>query len=671
MLYQELKKCFFTDKTLVLLLCICFLGIGLYWYSAYMPYMGDEYYPADYRNLVEKYKKAEEGKEEFSNIESEYSLALKDVKKEWEDVSEYSTYIESITRENAFGLQKASGYENKLQKQYNTYYKDLKNVTLSFKGNRGISLFADIDVCDGILFFGIFFVLFRIITLDRETDMEPVLFCTKNGTFSLYQRKWIVGSILIVGIVILFYIMKLNIYAIAYGFKDWNGYLQSVPGYLSADIPLRIWQFVIIVIIGKIMGFWLLYSVFYQINFYIYSYRKAFLVDLILCGISIVMVLGIESNRRWADLKLISPMYLIDIGYLLLGYHPVKLFGYPVSYLSIWCMACVILLVGIMWMMTSSKWYQKKNQLSGNKREKKQSKGFFHWNISGSTLFFWEWKKWMGLERGIYLVFALGFVVFATYRLPQEYIESKDELYYKAIVTEYKGKVTKSKQKEVNDELAELEKIEQDVLEQGEKYTTTAYQVALETLEKKPSLNRFVSYQDYIKRNHGRSVVYEKGYEMLFGKKVSGSYLNWCNLLGIIFICLLSESLWGMEKSSGMDCICPVTRAGMKRINRRKTLELFFLCVLVGIMIYLPWIYLSAKAYDLQEWNAAIDSLQIFSSLSNLTIGAALILYYLLHIAYLFGVGMTMKVIREKIDSPIVAVLIVCLIGILPCLWIA
>lgn len=671
MLRQELKKCFSSDASLIILLCICLLATGFYWCSAYTPYMGDDYYPSDYTTLVQEYSTAEALGSSSDDMEIEYSLALEDVQQEWEDISGYQEYIKSVTQESFFGLQQESAYQTKLQEQYCSHYADLTDIVPVFSGNRGIMLFADIDLCDGILLFGIFLILFRLVTIDRETEMEPLLFCTENGTFRLYQYKWLAGSALTIGLSLFFYIIKVFIYTRAYCFQDWNGYLQSVPGYLSADVSLHIWQFVLLVILGKIFVLWLLYSVFYQINFRIFSYRKAFLLDLILCGISIVMVAGIHANSPWANVKLFSPVQMFDLGYLLSGYYPLKLFGYPVSYFLVWCLVCIVVMLCILYLILFPGCYQKRYQIPMNTGKRKQTKVFSFSRISGSFLFSWEWKKWMRLDRGIYLLLALVFMVFATYHLPQESIESREDRYYKALVSEYHGEVTEGQQSKAANALEELEKLQQDMFEHGGEYTTTAYEVASQKTEKIPALKRLIAYQKYVSKRSGRKLVYEKGYEMLFGKSVSGSYLKWCNVLAVIFLCLMSESLWGLEKKSGMESLCSATLVGIKKINRRKIMALFLVSVLIGLIVYLPWIYLAAQSYQMQDWNVAVDSLRIFRGFSQLTIGAALALYYSLHIIYLFVAGMVMKVIRNRMNSSMIAILVVCLIGLLPCLWIS
>lgn len=671
MLIQELKKCFSADASLVLLLCVCLLGMGFHWYRAYTPYMGDDYYPADYISLVDSCLEADQKGLSLEEMETEYSLASEDVKQEWEDIFGYSEYIETVTQERFFGLQKESGYQTKLREKYRSHYKGLSGLKPEFAGNRGILLFSAMDICDALLLFGILLILFRVVTVDREIDMEPLLFCTKNGTFRLYQYKWLAGSIFTAGFALLFYLMKLFLYVRAYGFQNWTGYLQSVPGYLSADIPLRIWQFVLLVLLGKVFVIWLLYSVFYQINYSICSYRTAFLVDLLLCGISIVLYIGINPNSYLANLRLLSPMRLLDLGNLWAGYDPISIFGYPVSYRFLWGVLCVILFTGILYLMGSYRCYQKRNPLPVSTEKKKQRKWSLLSRISGFSLFAWEWKKWLKLERGIYLLLALVFLVLATYRLPQESLGTREDQYYKALVLEYHGKVTENQCLKAAAELEELELLEQDMLEHGDQYTATAYQVAEDKIKKIPALKRLIAYQKYVGKGQGRQIVYEKGYEMLFGKAVLGGYLKWCNILGIIFLCLFSESLWGMEKCSGMDGLCPTTLVGMKKINHRKVLTLLLISVLTGLLVYLPWIYMAAQSYPMQDWNVAVNSLRIFRLLSHMSIGVVLALYYSLHIIYLFALGMTMKVIRNRINSSIVAILAGCLIGLLPCLWIS
>lgn len=672
MLLREWKKCFSSDASLVIFACICLLGVGFYWCSANTPYFGDDYYASDYVKLAKEYRQADKSGEAPSEEMAEYEIAGKDVWTEWEEVSDYRTYIEKITQSSFLGLGEETGYQTKLQKEYTLRYKGLEKLTPEFAGNRAIYLFSKSDLGDVILLTGIFFLLFRFITVDRESKAEELLFSAKNGVLPLYRCKWLAGGLLMTGMTVFFYVIKLWMFTKAYAFTDWEGCLQSVPGFLASEWTLSIRQFVILFILGKLWILWLFYSAFYQINYRIYSYQAAFLVDFALCGVSILLDWGIAENSSLADLRLLSGVRLMDVGQLLSGYLPVSLLGQPVSYLLLWLLGGLGLAVFILYRIFFARERERRAVLRRGffsktfKKQGIQKK----WSCC-STLFSWEWKKWMHFERGIFLVLALAVLVAVTYRQPWERTDTRTAREYRALSMQYRGKVTNRQREEVYQKWEQLKGMEKDLDENGIVYTATAYQLVQEKVEQIPALEQFMTYQNYILQRDGREAVYERGYEMLLGKEVSGGYLRWCSVLGVFFICLLSEKLWGMEKSSGMEELCGITYMGRKGQRRRKAGALALISVFLGMLVYFPWICLTAKAYDMHEWSAAADSLRMLSGVDAVPIGAVIALYYLIHIVYFFVVGMLMRAVRNRVSSSVVSCLSVAAAAVIPFLWFA
>ena len=98
--------------------------------------------------------------------------------------------------------------------------------------------------------------------------------------------------------------------------------------------------------------------------------------------------------------------------------------------------------------------------------------------------------------------------------------------------------------------------------------------------------------------------VYEKGYLMLLGRNIPGSYLRWCDILGVLVVVLISVSMWGMEEWYGTDVLCRSTKYGLKSINKRKMILNVIYGIIVAVIIYVPWIVQVSKAYQVGDMGA-------------------------------------------------------------------
>ena len=60
----------------------------------------------------------------------------------------------------------------------------------------------------------------------------------------------------------------------------------------------------------------------------------------------------------------------------------------------------------------------------------------------------------------------------------------------------------------------------------GDKYTELAAKAASDELEKMEPLKKIIDYSKYLKTKKNAHIVYEKGYLMLLGRNIPGSYLR-------------------------------------------------------------------------------------------------------------------------------------------------
>lgn len=669
MFVREMKKYMLDRANLWMWLALILVLTVVYYIGAYTPYMGDAYHPKEYNKLIKSI--CEDGMTPDSlEGEESYLLAGVDVSQEYMEIAEYRQYIEQLCSKRGSVLQKQTLQEQKLDQCYQQHYIKLKQISVEFRGNRAIWWFCKQDIGDVIIFIAILLFAFRLISQDRDTNMDCILLCTQNGTYIRLRNKWLFGMALSALFTLVVGALKLLLYTKAYEFKDWQGYLQSVPGFIASDLNLRIGSFVGLFLMAKIIGMMMIFSIVFLLNYRFVSSKIALLVDMAICGISAGLYMGIDLNSSWSLLRRINIVGVLDIGSLCEKYDPIAI-GSSV-YMS-WRMlvAVVYLVCGLLsiWIILQSNWVRIMSEQNYEQRSV-TNHAIASLSFPKKSLFHFEWSKLMGLERCAGMFIFLFVLISITYHKPVNLLVNADNKYYKVLIDEYKGKMTEQKAKKVQHQLNELNDLKQDIQENASLYTQDAYRMANDKIQKIPALKRFIAYQKYVQKRKDRETVYEKGYEMLFGKKVTGSYLLWCNFLAVFFMALICESLWNMERRAGMEKLSMPTQVSLKGVCRSKIIVMILVSVMVGCLVYVPWIVYVAQSYHLQEWNAPMDSMRMFCHISGCTLGVGVAIYYIGHIMYLNIVGLLMRFLCNKNIYSVMAVILTVILTMLPNIWI-
>lgn len=673
--YREWKK-ICTGDIFFRIICIFFLLIIAA--EGYFAYWGGEttdFRPEEYTEIVSRIEgipteKAltllkEEMQQELSG-QGTYSPAKQEIIRELEEVSGYENYLKQISSVRTGGLmgEQKDGYERMLEKEYQKRYAGLSAKDVSFVGGRGVMLFLKtgvIDVFAGIL---VLLIVFRIVTMEYETKMSSLLACAKNGTHILVRGKWIAGGILSQLFLAGVFLGKLFIFCKAYHFTAWDARIQSVSGYQAVTGEMTVGVFVLLFLLAKLLGFLLLYTLFFLIAILVKSQVFVIVAELAFSGISWFMMEGISTVGHYAWLSFFSPMRAVDQEALLAGYQPINFMGYPVSWLLSGSIFFVVLffcsLAGI-----------RGSSMTSGDAPVKRNRDVFHRktgriSLLKKSIFCWEWKKSFLIERGCFILIAGMIIVGFSYRPVKEWLNSPTEYYYKEIINKYHGDYTKEKETELLNTEKELRDLQEDVEKNGENYSATAFAVASKELERTEAIQNTIKYGEYIKRHTNAKMVYEKGYSLLLGDAVSGSYLKWCDALGIFLMVFLAIRMWGMETWYEMKSLCTATKRGMRSVTKRKWSITGVYAVVIGMIVYIPWIYQAQKTYSLCDWSVSAQSIRQCAAFGDLPVGVLITAGYLLRICYIFLVGVLGRYVQKKIESQIFSMLVTVMPALLP-----
>lgn len=662
-LFFEWKKMIQAGKGLILVGVLLMLNLLYIVMCIYTINIGDKYLPGQYTKAVNEvnaedldtsFEKLDKKVEELKITGYGYSTyqALADVCDEIEGVQNYPVLLQqlkNVSVKHTLSSLSENGYDEKNKIKISQQYKKLNAEGVTFIGGRGLMLFMQTDFSDVFLLIIVVLLGLSLLTTEYEGKMLPLLTSSGLGRRKIAASKGVVGIFMTIAIVLFLFIAKLLLYTQAYNFSDWQGRIQSVYGYANSTFSGNILEFICMFIISKTVGYVLLFGIFYLLASLCQKSWKFLFWSGIFLAVSSACVWWIDENSWLLLLKRFSPLICVQTDYLFSCYRNINLFGQPVSYLYLWCFIGMILFI---FCFLGGFLCFGKQRMAVRAKMKTITIADIAFTISDKlkshSFFCWEWRKsWLG-ERGS-VIFLLGCcLIIFLYTPIEECLETQDEVYYKAYVTQILGPYTVEKKQELDSEKKRLAVLEEQVLKNNGNYTQQALKLFETELEKKNALDMVIEYADYLEKVPGGQFVYERGYELLFGQELSGSYLKICNFFAVFFIVILSIPVWGIEEWTGMHQICTATPYGMRRLWRTKKRVVLLYGILVCALAYIPWIYNVVTAYRLDIWDASIQSLRIFSdSHLKMPISICISVYYFLHMVYIIFIGLAMRYLQR------------------------
>ena len=519
--------------------------------------------------------------------------------------------------------EKQDSFQSRVRAKCKKLYKKLDASKVRYSASRGIELFMQTDTTDFVIAFMVLFIVFRIVTIESET---------------------------------------LIIYTGEYGFSSWGALIQSVRGYQAVAGEFTIALYTVFFIIFKIIGFIFLYTLFFLIAEIIKTPVLTFLSEIIISAALLFLMLKIPLSGNMAFFSYFNPLRCVDQQMLMSGYNALNFFEKPVDYMTAWLIYALILFVAMLAVIfnISSASAGVSFQVRTLEKNKKGTNGL------KKFLIYFESVKSLKYGGGLAILFFAVVAVFVFYYPPQENLSASSDFYYREYVIKYHGNCTDKKCIKLSDAYKKLEDLEKDLELNGDKYTELAAKAASDELEKMEPLKKIIDYSKYLKTKKNAHIVYEKGYLMLLGRNIPGSYLRWCDILGVLVVVLISVSMWGMEEWYGTDVLCRSTKYGLKSINKRKMILNVIYGIIVAVIIYVPWIVQVSKAYQVGDMGASAASIRALKNIEFLSIGQVTFLSYVIRTVYLAVSGMAVRMVQKLVHGKILTVAISWILMTLP-----
>lgn len=679
LLWQEEKKFFMRRKMVGILFMICFIVLGYMILEVNTSWIGERYTAGDYCAALSEVKKVPKQKRDayFEKMEQEQTnskinqLAFWELESDWRNVKEYSDYLKQIKEVEERGSwyeEEESAYEKKEKKYVKAQYQNLSDKKVTFIGAKGIEKILQTDFCDIAFVFLLLFSVLGLISMEYEDGVQELLNSTGMGRKRIALAKYLAGCLLFLAFFFLIYGAKVVIYGRAYTFLGWNEVIQSVNGYAGATFGGSIREYVLLFFELKCIAAFLIYTIFFFLACLCKKSYKMLAATMcfLLCGI--LNEFWIKETSYLVNWKRLYPLKGLDTAYMLRSFYTINIFGVPKSYVHVMLFMEIFLL--ILLYVGIFLYYGKVGIIKQQMFFKENILSHIYRKIKSKSLFAWELRKsWWG-QAGIVFLFLLLLGTFFSYRPITETLVTDTDIHYKSYVL--KGQKYSLSQAKVffQKEQKRMEQEEADIKKNGMKYSGQAYSLISNDIKKKPAVKKVLQYISYLEKRSDTKMVYEKGYQMLFGKNIPGGYLYLCNAFAVFMMVMLTIPLWGMEEWSGMHVVLGTTKIGDTKIRRKKMLVVFLDACIVFCILYGSWCFNVSHTYVLSGRNASIQSIRCFSSLpSQITINMFCIFYYGMHFVYLVIVGIGTKWIQKYFHSFVLSGVISYLFFMIPYLF--
>ena len=677
LLWQEEKKFFMRRKMLGILGLICFLVLCYLILDVDTSLIGERYTAKEYHSTLTALKKVPEKKRddffrEQEQINSKLNkLALWDLEDDWENVKAYPDYLRNIkeNQEQSSWYGEEDTYEKKEKEYVKTQYRHLSDKNVTFIGGKCIEKIVQTDFCDIAFVCMLLFVALGLVSMEYEDGVQSLLNSTKAGRKRIAIGKYLAGCILFVICFLMIYGAKTTIYKEAYAFHDWNSTIQSVNGYAGATFTGTIRGFILLFLGIKCIAAFLLYSVFFFFACICKRSYKMLITTMcfLMCGIC--NELWIKDTSYLVNWKRLYPLKGMDTKYLLQRFYTVNIFGKPKAYVDTMLVLEIVLL--LLLLISALLCYGNAENIKTRLFVKNRFISSLCQRIKCKRLFAWELRKsWRG-QAGAILLILLLIGTFVCYRPITETLETETDVHYKSYVLKEQKQTLANAKTFCKQEQKRIKEEETDIQKNGIKYTNQAFSLISNDIRKKPAVKKMLQYISYLEKRPEAQMVYEKGYQMLFGKNIPGGYLYLCNAIAVFVMVMLAIPLWGMEEWNGMQMVLYTTKTGYRKLQRKKKLVVVLDACVVFCILYGSWCFNVSHTYVLENIDASIQSIRCFSMFPSwISIRMFGIFYYALHFFYLVIVGIGTKWIQKYLHSFVLAGAISYLVFWIPYLFI-
>ena len=625
----------------------------------------DPYWREKYADVLEQYEdRYKNGDYELytGNLDKEY-LLVKEVLDEVTEVSAYPEFLSDL-QAKAQQFSGISIFQNatdnfsraNIQKTAQVY-KDMEGmVDIRYAPQKGLVTALDYQLTDLILLAAMILTASLLVRQERESGLVHLIRSMPGGRLKTALAKSAVLSVTMFAVLLLLYGVNLLYCGALFGLGDLTRSIQSVPALMRCTMQISVSEYLGLFLLVKwigtaVVGMWIMIAMLWARQFFLGCFT-AIALPFLHWTIRAV----IDPNSHLNVLKYANLASLLRTNELLGNYRNLYWFQQPVSLAFVeWTTAAiygVFFLLGFCLLFCRGKLSNTARHQFVIARKAKKSKAV--------TILGQESKK-LYLLCGAAIVLLL-FTGFQTSEgVQSEKIIDTDGVYYEEYIKELEGPYTK----ETYEKLKEMQKEFIPLLQAMKAAEHGDYDIGVTDLRFDillPKMNVFereilYGVLPYIKENPQAHIVYEVGWEKLFGFRGTGDLQDtlWAGLLS----CLCFAGLFAFEKKGGMQRVLMATPLGRKHTVTRKLIVSSIAAGMIFLLSWLPRLIYVCRFYGLSEFFAPAMSLHAFHDVPS-WIPLLLILLYgvLTRLLACFTMMLIMLWLSERLSSTLSAMFV-------------
>ncbi|MBR6336199.1 MAG: hypothetical protein IKR76_00545 [Ruminococcus sp.] len=611
--------------------------------------------PADevYKNLLERKKELQETESDITQLELTDTV-LEEVRA----CAEYDDYLQGIdkraeimTSVSLFAEPDSFSYKNISKTPED--FAHLKGSALTIAPSKGVDMATGFLPTDIIAFVMIMSVTVTIVTREKELEQLLLSRTAFKGRAPLGAVKLFTCFAAALIAVVLLYSVNFIAAFFTYGFGDDSRQIQSVLSFNGSALKISVSEYFVLFLLTKLLVYIAFAALIFFITAIADSAVKVYVSLAVILTAESIAYYTIQPTSYLCIFKYINLVAFANTKELFCRYLNLNIFGEPVGYLPVFFTS-----LGVMTAVFSVlSVYAFSHTAVIKSNTKRRTFALFKGRHTG--LFLHECYKVFicGKVLPILLVFAA--FIYAIYTPVKERFYSKEDIYYKQLVTKYEGELTAEKEEQIAAEKKSL-----DTDESGDDLSSILKMQEL--ADRRAAFERFEAHIEYLKASGG-DILYDSGYKLLTGDETAGHKDTTLALTAMAMLICTLTYIYTAEYQTGAAVLLHTSARGRGAVFARKAIIGIIIVTIIYLLTYVPYFYSVLSAYGTGSIDSPACSMEHLSRF-DISIRAYLILLCAVRYLALILAMLLIFFISKKAKSLISAMLIETAVFILPLL---
>ncbi|GFN32351.1 hypothetical protein PCURB6_26110 [Paenibacillus curdlanolyticus] len=551
--------------------------------------------------------------------------------KQFEAMRDYTVYLDGI-KQQADNLLSVSIFQNEHSFSYRNIVKtpkdfaELKELPLQLGREWGIVSATTFSITDLLIVVLLFLLCIYLFQQDKDLGLIKLARSTARGRLPLAVSKLIALLTMSVFLSVIYYGELLLLAQHLYGFGDLSRYVQSMESFRYCNLPLTVGQYLALFIACKVIVNLVVAIIIAMLFIGLGNILSVYVSLFGFFAFEYLTYRFIHPLSNFQFFKYINVLAFYNAYDLLAVYRNLNVAGYPIWYPGIAAfvfVAIIVMLFTVCVMLFSLRMPSASTSHILHRLAQPFHK--LRRPIASVQLFRHEWYKFIFTGKAFVVLLAallLGYLDLDK----KELNFNEEDAYYNSYLTDLTGTLETSNEQMILDEKQRFDELPLQyelILKQYRDGDLSAAQYIEEKEKldlialKEKAFNRVYNQYLYLKDiKDTRGITGSMLNELTTNYLFRNSFRDLVN--GCIFTILLAGALsaiFPLDYRNGMINIIRGTQRGRMTLFVIKHMIAFAATVTIGIILYAPSIYNLIINYPAIDWNAPVQSINVYGQL--------------------------------------------------------